>query len=50
METSDARVEALMKRIPELHPYEVPKVLTFEPREGPLEYLQWVERETAGRN
>jgi len=50
METSATRVEALMKRVGELHPYEVPKVLTFEPREGPREYLQWVERETAGRD
>jgi periplasmic divalent cation tolerance protein len=50
METSDARVEALMKRVRELHPYEVPKILTFEPREGPSDYLQWVEQETAGRH
>lgn len=50
METSDACIEALMKRVPELHPYEVPKILTFEPREGPFDYLQWVEHQTAGRN
>lgn len=49
METSDDCVEALMKRIRELHSYEVPKILTFEPKEGPTDYLRWVEEETAGR-
>jgi periplasmic divalent cation tolerance protein len=49
METSDACVELLMKRIGELHSYEVPKILTFEPKEGPADYLRWVEEETAGR-
>jgi periplasmic divalent cation tolerance protein len=47
METSHTRVDALMKRIRELHSYEVPKILTFEPREGPADYLQWVELQTA---
>lgn len=49
METSDSCVEVLMKRIRELHSYEVPKILTFEPREGPSDYLSWVEQETIGR-
>jgi len=46
METADDRVEAMMERIRVLHPYDVPKVLTFEPREGLLDYLGWVEDET----
>jgi periplasmic divalent cation tolerance protein len=50
METSDSRVDAMMKRLRELHPYEVPKILTFEPKEGPVDYMQWVEQETAERN
>jgi periplasmic divalent cation tolerance protein len=49
METSDSRVDAMMKRLRELHPYEVPKILTFEPKEGPVDYMQWVEQETAER-
>lgn len=49
METADACVDALMQRIRELHSYEVPKILTFEPKEGPIDYLQWVDAETAGR-
>jgi periplasmic divalent cation tolerance protein len=46
METSDDRVDAMMKRLSELHPYEVPKILTFRPEEGLDDYLTWVEEET----
>jgi periplasmic divalent cation tolerance protein len=46
METSDSRVEAMMARIKEIHPYKVPKILTFEPREGFSDYLAWVDTET----
>lgn len=46
METSDDRVEAMMQRLKELHPYEVPKILTIEPKEGLAAYLQWVTEET----
>ncbi len=48
METSDTRVGPMMDRIKELHSYDVPKVLTFEPKEGPADYLRWVEDETEG--
>lgn len=50
METSDGQIDALMKRVRELHSYEVPKILMFEPREGLGDYLQWVEQETARRS
>jgi len=46
METADSRVEAMMARLIEIHPYEVPKILTFEPREGLPAYFTWVEDET----
>jgi len=46
METSDSRVEAMMTRLSELHPYEVPKILTFRPEDGLDDYLAWVEEET----
>lgn len=49
METADDCVDALMKRIRELHSYEVPKILTFEPKDGPIDYLQWVDEQTSGR-
>ena len=46
METSSDRVDAMVARARELHPYEVPKILAFSPREGPLDYLGWVITET----
>ena len=49
METSNACINALIKRTRELHSYEVPKILTFDPKEGPQDYLLWVEEQTALR-
>ena len=46
METADGRVAALMARLQEIHPYEVPKILTFAPQEGLANYLDWVDNET----
>jgi uncharacterized protein involved in tolerance to divalent cations len=46
METEDDRVDAMMARLTELHSYEAPKTLTFEPREGPQNYMRWVHEET----
>ncbi len=46
METRADRVEALMRRITELHPYEVPKVVTLTPAEVLPAYLSWVGEQT----
>jgi periplasmic divalent cation tolerance protein len=46
METAADRVQDLLARLPELHPYEVPKVLTFTPDEGLEAYFRWVRAET----
>lgn len=46
METTEARVAAMMARLQEIHPYKVPKILTFEPQEGLTAYLDWVSDET----
>ncbi len=46
METAADRVEAMTRYLREIHPYEVPKILTFEPSEGPPDYLAWVRAET----
>lgn len=46
METEDDRVPELMARALELHSYDTPKILTFEPAEGPMAYLAWVHAET----
>jgi periplasmic divalent cation tolerance protein len=47
METSDVRVPAMMARLRELHPYEVPKILALEPAEKLPEYEAWVDEETS---
>lgn len=39
------RVQALMTRLTELHPYDVPEVLSFPIAAGFEPYLAWVERE-----
>ena len=49
METSNACINTLIKRTRELHSYEVPKILTFDPKEGLQDYLLWVEEQTTGR-
>ncbi len=46
METAADRMPALLARIPALHPYEVPKIISFAPTEGLPAYLAWVADET----
>jgi periplasmic divalent cation tolerance protein len=46
METAAEKVAAMMARLQEIHPYEVPKILTFEPQEGLAAYWHWVKAET----
>ncbi len=46
METAASKVGAMMTRIKALHPYEVPKIVTFEPHESFPDYLRWVKAET----
>jgi periplasmic divalent cation tolerance protein len=42
--TTDA-VDALRRRIVELHPYEVPEVLALDVRDGHAAYMDWVRSE-----
>ncbi len=46
METADERVDPLMTRLAELHSYDVPKILAFEPTDGLPAYLSWVNEMT----
>jgi len=46
METADDRVEAMTARLRALHPYEVPKIVTFDVKETLADYLQWVREMT----
>ena len=44
--TSTDRREALMARLAELHPYELPEILAVETAAGLPAYLDWVAAET----
>ena len=45
MKTPAERVEALISRAAELHPYDVPELLALPVENGLSEYLAWVGRE-----
>ena len=42
MKTTEAAVSAVTRRIAELHPYEVPEVLSLPVQAGHVPYLDWV--------
>ncbi len=42
METSEQRVEELMRRIKDLHQYETPKIITFPVSESDPDYRAWL--------
>jgi periplasmic divalent cation tolerance protein len=46
MKTTEDRLTALTRRVPELHPYEVCEVLTLDVAGGHPPYLDWVLGET----
>lgn len=41
METAADRVDAALRRLAELHPYEVPKLLAFAPTAAHAPYVAW---------
>ncbi len=48
IKTVQERVPALIARLVQLHPYEVPEAVVLNIEEGHSPYLDWVIRETAG--
>jgi periplasmic divalent cation tolerance protein len=50
LKTRTARVEALARRLTELHPYEVPELISLAPETGLSTYLDWVRAETEPRD
>lgn len=46
--TMPGRLEALVARVAQLHPFEVPEVIALDIRGGLPAYLQWIAAETAG--
>lgn len=46
IKTTRARYRALQARLQELHPYDVPEILAWEPQRGLPAYLGWIADET----
>jgi periplasmic divalent cation tolerance protein len=46
MKTSEDRLDALTRRVPQLHPYEVCEVIALAVGSGHQPYLDWVIGET----
>lgn len=49
LKTSVGRVDALVERVPQLHPYDVPEVVVLGIEAGNAPYLDWVTGETMER-
>jgi periplasmic divalent cation tolerance protein len=46
LKTPTDRVRDLMDRVKELHPYEVPEIISISVEEGYQPYLNWIQAET----
>ncbi|MBS3122670.1 divalent-cation tolerance protein CutA [Candidatus Woesearchaeota archaeon] len=46
--TTDKLAEKVMKRVKEIHSYEIPCILSF-PAKGNKEYVEWVEKATKNK-
>ena len=47
IKTQERRLQELMDRIGELHPYDMPEVLCWQAQKGRKSYLDWVVTETS---
>jgi periplasmic divalent cation tolerance protein len=47
IKTTRARIDALGRRVAELHPYDTPELLVLEVVDGAPDYLAWLEAATA---
>ena len=48
LKTTAGEVEALERRLAELHPYDVPELIAFPIEAGHAPYLDWVRAEVGG--
>jgi len=46
IKTTEIRLGALKRRLPELHPYDVPELIAVPVTQGHEAYLDWVRRQT----
>ena len=44
LKSTTIRLPALLARINELHPYDVPEILAFPILDGNADYLRWIEQ------
>ena len=49
MKTRKTLYKQSKKRLKELHPYEVPAIVSYEIKEGSKDYLSWIKEETKGK-
>lgn len=45
METTDEQVENARQALVDYHPYDVPKILTLEPKSANTSYVEWLKKE-----
>jgi periplasmic divalent cation tolerance protein len=48
MKTRKSLYKKIEKKLRELHPYEVPAIVSYEIKEGLKDYLSWIKDETTG--
>jgi len=46
IKTTADKFESVMKRVKELHSYEVPEIVSISIKDGSKDYLDWIEKET----
>jgi periplasmic divalent cation tolerance protein len=49
MKTRESLYKKVEKRLKELHPYEIPAIVSYEIKEGLSDYLSWIKEETKER-
>ena len=46
MKTRKSLYHKVEKRLKELHPYEIPAIVSYEIKDGLSDYLSWIKKET----
>ena len=46
MKTRKSLYKKVEKRLNEIHPYEIPAIVSYEIKEGLSDYLSWIRKET----
>jgi periplasmic divalent cation tolerance protein len=46
LKTTTNRIPDIQRRLPQIHPYEVPELIVLRATDGLDAYLDWVQRET----